>query len=853
MVSTTEAAQGPFPPPTPLPFVEPDPGALAQLLHHLPDVVIVLDGGGNVLWGNARAEQTFGYTLTEYAGRSGLDFVHPDDLELVLRSLESIQAKEVGAALEVRLRTNTGWRLVELIGAPISWYAEGAVLFSLRDLTERRRFEVARNEVSRFRTLVHNAAAITMLVSADGRIDSVSAALTRVLGHDPEFVENVPLADIVAEEDRPALRTALERAAFGATASHPVVVEVRLLHHDGRGSVPFELSLVNLVDDPTVDGLVLTAHDISARKATEHQLRTTLSLLQATLDSTADGIVSVDRNGDVTGINERLTRMWRLPDSYWTDQKDDRMTGAVFGQLAHPDAFMAKLREISQHPDSETTDVLEFIDGRVFELYSKPQLVDGKNVGRVWSFRDITERSRLEAELSYQAFHDSLTGLANKALFTDRLNQAAARMERSRRPIAVMFLDLDNFKTVNDSLGHSTGDDLLCGVAEVLSGCIRNADTAARLGGDEFAVLVEYIDNHDDIAQLAERVLSALRRPVSLGDKEIVVTASVGITFGIPGSTGEQLLRNADLAMYMAKEKGKDRYEEFQDSMHTAVVERLELEADLRRTAGGQELVVHYQPIFDLGCGSIVGFEALVRWQHPVRGLLQPDAFVPFAEEVGLIDVIDRFVLAESCAQLHHWQERGLIPADMMITVNLSAHELADAATEAIVAELLTASRFNPANLILEITESAMMKNTEAAIATLHALKALGVRIALDDFGTGYSSLSYLERLPIDMLKIDRSFVTNLAHDDDSGLAHAIIQIADTLGHATIAEGVENDAQALRLHQLGCRLAQGYHLGPPLDAAATEEMLRRRMSETASPDGAASKGGAAPKGRLRVP
>jgi diguanylate cyclase (GGDEF)-like protein/PAS domain S-box-containing protein len=805
--------------------------ALARLLDALPDVVVVLDAGGDVLWANARAEALFGQPLGEAVGRSGLDFVHPDDLELVLRSLVSIQSKAVGTVLEVRLQTTSGWRLLELIGAPVSWFADGAVLFSLRDLTERRRFEVARDEVARFRTLIHNAAAITMLVSPDGRIDSVSAALTRVLGHDPELVENVPLSDLVAEADRPALRAALRRASQGATASHPVVVEVGLLHHDGRGSVPFELSVVNLVDDPTVGGLVLTAHDISARKATEHQLRTTLSLLQATLDSTADGIVAVDRNGEVTGINEQLTRMWRLPDSYWSEQKDDRMAIAVFEQLAHPETFIAKLSEIALHPDSETTDVLEFTDGRVFELYSKPQLVDGKNVGRVWSFRDTTERTRLEAELSYQAFHDSLTGLANKALFTDRLNQAVARMERIRRPIAVMFLDLDNFKTVNDSLGHSTGDHLLRAVAEVLSGCIRNADTAARLGGDEFAVLIEYIDHHDDIAQLAERVLTALRRPVSLGDKEVVVTASVGITFGMPGGTGEQLLRNADLAMYMAKEKGKDRYEEFHDSMHTAVVERLELEADLRRTAGGQELVVHYQPIFDLGTRAIVGFEALVRWQHPARGLLQPDAFVPFAEEVGLIDVIDRFVLAESCAQLHHWQERGLIPADIMITVNLSAHELADAATEAIVADLLTASRFDPANLILEITESAMMKNTEAAIATLHALKALGVRIALDDFGTGYSSLSYLERLPIDILKIDQSFVTTLAHDEDpGGLARAIIQIADTLGHATIAEGVENDAQAARLYQLGCRLGQGYYLGVPLDARATEEMLRARLA-----------------------
>jgi diguanylate cyclase (GGDEF)-like protein/PAS domain S-box-containing protein len=785
--------------------------ALAQLLFEHPDIVVVLDGEGVVLWGNAQAELFFGYTLTEYAGRSGLEFVHPDDLELVLRSLESIQSKDVGTALEVRLAATTGWRLVELIGTPVSWFARDAVLFCLRDLTERRRFEVARDEVSRFRTLVHNAAAITMLVSSTWCIDSVSAALTRMLGHDPEQVEGLPLA----EKDRPALRAAMGHASRGASASSPVLLEVGLLHRDGVRTVPFELSVVNLVDDPTVGGFVLTAHDISARTSAELELRTALSLLQATLDSTDDGIVVVDRKGNITNVNRRLSQMWKTPEAFWAE-------------LAHPDAFLAKTKDLTLHPESEATESLEFTDGRVFELYSKPQMVDGNIVGRVWSFRDTTERARLEAELSYQAFLDSLTGLANKALFTDRLKRSAVRMQRSRRPIAVMFLDLDNFKTVNDSLGHSTGDELLRAVAGVLAGCVRSSDTAARLGGDEFAVLVEYIDNHDDVVRLAERVLTALRQPVNLDGKEVVVTASIGLTFGLPGATGEQLLRNADLAMYMAKEQGKDRYEEFHDSMHTAVVDRLELEADLRRTAGGQELVVHYQPIVNLESGAIVGFEALVRWQHPVRGLLQPEAFVPFAEEVGLIDVIDRFVLAESCAQLRDWKERGLVPPDMMVNVNLSAHELADPATGAIVAELLTASRFDPSNLILEITESAMMKETETVVETLRVLKSLGLRIALDDFGTGYSSLAYLEQLPIDILKIDRSFVNALGDEASAGLAEAIIHISDTLGHTAIAEGVETAEQAARLRALGCQLAQGYHLGMPLDAVTTEAMLALR-------------------------
>jgi diguanylate cyclase (GGDEF)-like protein/PAS domain S-box-containing protein len=808
-------------------------GQLARLLDELPDVVIVLDAVGQVLWGNSRAERFFGHTLDEYVGRSGLEFVHPDDLELVLRSLASIQSKEVGTTLEVRLQSASGWRLIELIGTTVGWFAPGAVLFCLRDLTERRRFEVARDETARFRSLVHNAAAITMLVSGSGHIDSVSAALTRMLGHDPEHVEHLPLVDLASEPDRPALAATLAEAARGATAMQPAVVVANLRHRDGT-DLPFELSIVNLVDDPTVCGFVVTAHDISARIAVELELRTALSLLKATLESTADGVLVVDHAGRITSVNGRLGEMFQSPEGF-LDHKvdrpmDDKSVAFVLDQLVDPEAFLAVTELLYAHPEHETTDILEFKDGRVFERFSRPQLVDGEIVGRVWSFRDSTERVRLESELSYQAFHDSLTGLANKALFTDRLNLAVARMERTRKPMAVMFLDLDNFKTVNDSLGHSVGDQLLGVVAEVLLGCIRSTDTAARLGGDEFAVLIDYLEGHSDIVALAERILTALRRPVTLGTTEVVATASIGITFGVPGTTGEQLLRNADLAMYRAKEHGKDRFEEFRDHMHTAIVERLELEADLRRTMGGnQELVVHYQPVVDLTTRAIIGFEALVRWQHPLRGLLAPGAFVPFAEEVGLIDVVDRFVLAEACSQMHYWQQRGLVSPDTEISVNLSARELTDPGTATHVAEMLAGSAFDPSNLILEITESAMMHDTETVVQNLHALRALGLRIAVDDFGTGYSSLAYLEQFPVDILKIDRSFVTALSDDDPAGLTRAVIQIAETLGLMTVAEGVESAEQADRLHALGCRAAQGYHLGMPLDAHATEEMLRSKV------------------------
>ena len=804
---------------------------LGRLLAELPDLVVVVDAGANVIWANSLAERQFGLALDDSIGASALDFVHPDDLELAARSLATVRGKRIGNAIEVRLRTPSGWRLFELIGTPVNWFEEGALLFCIRDLTERRRFEVARDEIAMFRMLVHNSATITMLISPSGHINSASGALTRMLGHDPELVENELLSDLVVEDDRPQLSSAIQRALGGATATAPEVVEVHLSRHDSDEVVPFELTLVNLVDDPTVGGLVVTAHDVSERAAKDRELRNTLSLLQATLDSTADGILVVDTEGKITGFNHRFAEMWRIPDHLLAPRNDARAIAFVLDQLLNPRDFTAKIEELYTRPESESNDIIEFRDGRVFERYSRPQLVEGAVVGRVWSFRDVTERTRLEAELAHQAFHDALTGLANKALFRDRLNHAVARLETSGLQLAVLFLDVDNFKTVNDSLGHSRGDLLLGIVSETLVGCMRNSDTVARLGGDEFAVLIEDLADHSDATQVAEDILTALRRPVSLGSKDVVATVSIGIRFGTPGCTSEELLRDADLAMYMAKENGKDRYEEFRDRMHTTVMERLELEADFRQGVINEDLVVHYQPIVNLDTKDIVGFEALVRWQHPTRGLLRPEAFLAFAEQAGFMGAVDCFVLTKACGQVLRWQRDGLVAPDASISVNLSARDMVEAGIDRAVRILLAESGFDPSNLIVEITESAMMNDIDAAVRELRSLKALGLRIAIDDFGTGYSSLAYLQRLPIDILKIDRSFVAALSGDIESvTLVNAIIRMAEALGHTTIAEGIERATQDTILRQLGCHLGQGYLLGAPLDAASMETVLRNPES-----------------------
>ena len=805
----------------------PDASSLvADAFVNLPDAIVMVDGEGTIVWGNRSAERIFGQSLNDWIGRSGFELVHPDDHELVLRSLSSIQDKEIGSPIELRIRAASGWRLVEVVGTNVQWVDQRVVMLSLRDLTERRRYELATGREARFRSLVHNAGSIIMLVSALGTVESVSGAITRLLGHDPEMLEQRPLLDIVDPADRKKLSTALTAASHGATSAHPSMVRVGLLRHEGTETVPFELTIVDLLDDPTVEGFVISAHDASVQAGTEHELGEALSLLTATLDSTADGILVIDNDGIITSSNVRFNEIWEIPGNEIVPGEEATKLGFVLDQLDNPEAFLATWRALTDEPDTETFNSLEFKDGRVVELFSKPQRVDGEIVGRVWSFRDATDRTRLEDELEYRAFHDPLTGLANKALYQDRLEHALARIKQTGSHLAVLFIDLDDFKTVNDSLGHGEGDLLLKRVASTLVECLRPLDTAARMGGDEFAILIEDVQSRDDITALAERILESLRPMVLLSSKAVSSAGSIGIAFDVEDITSEQLLRNADIAMYKAKESGKNRYEVYRDEMHALVLARIELEDELRAAILGGNLITHYQPIFDLRTRAVVGFEALVRWSHPRGGLVDPRLFVSMAEEMGLVGEIDTFVLRSACRQAHEWRDDGLGGPGFAMSVNVSAGRLVDPELAERIADDVALSGFDASSLIIEITESEVLTESEAIVRNLTALRRLGIRIALDDFGTGFSSLAHLDRLQVDIVKIDKSFVQSLGtRDDTRSMAAAMIQLARTLGYDTIAEGVEKAAQEASLRALGCRLAQGYQLGRPADAEQTRVLL----------------------------
>jgi diguanylate cyclase (GGDEF)-like protein len=429
------------------------------------------------------------------------------------------------------------------------------------------------------------------------------------------------------------------------------------------------------------------------------------------------------------------------------------------------------------------------------------------------------------SQMQHQAFHDALTGLPNRALFLDRLAHALARRRAAASPLAVLFLDLDRFKVVNDSLGHGAGDQILVAVAERLKSCLRPADTAARLGGDEFAILVEDMTRRTDAVEVAERLQQALRAPFEVADREVFVSASIGIASS--GDGAEDLLRDADAAMYRAKGEGKGRYQLFEPGMQAAVLERLELEADLQRAIERNELLLQYQPINDLSTHEVVGVEALVRWQHPTRGLVPPLAFIPLAEETGLILPIGRWVMEHACRQAALWQARRGPEEPLVIGINLSARQLQEPGFACEVAETVRRYALDPPNVVLEITETVLMDDSETIAAQLAELKELGVRIAIDDFGTGYSSLGYLRDFRVDILKIAKPFVDGVGRGaEDSALAQAIIDVGASLGLDIVAEGIELPLQLAKLRELGCGYGQGFYFSKPVDEAGIDRILR---------------------------
>jgi diguanylate cyclase (GGDEF)-like protein len=448
-------------------------------------------------------------------------------------------------------------------------------------------------------------------------------------------------------------------------------------------------------------------------------------------------------------------------------------------------------------------------------------------------FEDITERKESEAQLAHLAYYDPLTELPNRHFLTERLGEALARCDERGGRMALLFLDLDSFKVINDSLGHELGDRLLTIVANRLRAALRPGTLLARLGGDEFTILLEGLPSLAEAQATARRCIAAIQRPVLLAGREVVITPSIGLVLNPAARTPTELMRDADAALYQAKAQGRGQFALFDQAMNTRALARLDLEADLRRALQQNQFALVYQPILALPSRRIVGVEALIRWHHPERGIVSPLDFIPIAEETGLISPIGRWVLTEACRQLGEWQRTNPAAADLTLSVNLSAREFLQPDSIEAIAAVLAEYGIAPDRLQLEITESVLMEDAATTILTLNALNTLNVRLAIDDFGTGFSSLAYLKRFPLDTLKIDRLFIDKLDTDeDDAAIVRAIVTLAQTLGLTVVAEGIEREAQVGLLVGLGCEQGQGYHFARPLPPAALDALLAAQLAAT---------------------
>jgi diguanylate cyclase (GGDEF)-like protein/PAS domain S-box-containing protein len=585
----------------------------------------------------------------------------------------------------------------------------------------------------------------------------------------------------------------------------------------------------------------LLASRFRAATAQEPEPRSAEARFSALIRNTADVIAIVDAGGTFLYLTPTAERIFGQPASSLIGRKLAELVS--FEDRARLRDFLA--RDLAQ-PGAAA-----HVEARVPRGEEKQRIVEihGSNMahepaigGFLLNLRDSTDRKGMEEQLKRLALHDPLTLLGNRSLFRDRLEHALAVSKRNGRGVAVLFVDLDNFKRINDSFGHATGDRVLHRCAQRLVQATRSGDTVARFGGDEFAVLLENLTDRDQVIEIAARVVEALQGPLDMTGQDLRIGASIGVAFAGPGDGVEELLRHADVAMYASKAQGKACYTVYEPAMSRAASERLELEGEIERGMQARQFLIHYLPAVDLRSGYLLGVEALIRWQHPVRGLLGPADFLPVAEQSGQIVTLGRWVLAQACREVRVWQARLPEGRQVRVSVNVSAVQLAQSDICADVEDALRISALDPGNLVIEIKETVLMQNSEAVLATLNGLRLLGVRIAIDDFGTGLSSLSYLHRFPIDILKIDRSFVEQLGRiEDGAGLTRAIISLGETLGLEVVAEGIESEEQQRELIGLGCVAGQGYYYSKPgllHELEYSVHMLRRRTMADTLPQGA---------------
>lgn len=916
--------------------------------------IIATTPGGHILSLNQATCQLLGYSKKELIGKSISTIFKKTELPPSGVEFENLTPEGLVRNVEKVYLSKYGKKIIVLLSISTIYDEKGTAsgqLYLAQDITDRKRAERdLRRSEKKFRQLAEtvNAAAFIYQGRQLRYVNSQTEAIT---GYTREELLAVDLYDLI----HPDFRSVVKKWGKISQQQENLNLKYELQIITKTGAKCWIEATLDIIKFERKASILVTAFDISDRKQAELELETSLSLLQATIESTADGILAVDGTGKIVSFNRKFAQMWQVPDFLLESRDNNQILGFGINQLKYPKIFLNTFKELSARPEAESFDIIEFKDGRIFERYSLPQRTGGQITGRVFSFRDVTERLRSEEALRkseerfhlltratndavwdfnvstnqywlseefekvfgyklnqyqtielaswrqnihpeerekvissfhetlngddlcwsqeysfrradggyvfvldrgyiirnesgqavraigtmmditqrkqaeeiirYQAAYDQLTGLPNRILFNDRLLAALNKAKSTKKMLAVMFLDLDRFKNINDTLGHPAGDRLLESFAARISDTLRSTDTIARWGGDEFTVLLTDINCVEDAQRTAQRILENLKPTFTIEQQPLHVSSSIGIAlYPNDGEDAETLVKNADAALYRAKERGRNNYQFYTAKINPQGNQLLSLENRLHDALQKGEFEVYYQPKVNITTWKIQGMEALLRWHHPELGLVSPSTFIPIAEDNGLIVAIGEWVLETACTQTKAWQDA--LQPDLRIAVNFSARQFQQVNLVQMVAKCLQKTHLAPKHLELEITETTAMLDVEYTKKVLAKLQNMGVQIGLDDFGTGYCSLNYLKKFPLNILKIDKSFVSEMTTDPcERAIANAVATLGRDLKLSVVAEGVETKEQLECLRQLHCQEIQGHYFSPALSAGDASKLL----------------------------
>ena len=774
---------------------------------------------------NEAAIRQYGFSEQEFLAKSITEIRLEEDIPDLLEDIVKRSGGLQNPGVWRHRKKNGAIIYVEIVSHPLNFHGIDSMLVAAHDITERKRAEeMLQHSETKYRVLFEDSADATFLQDETGILDCNSAAL-QMFGYSESALMPPPTEMSPPNQpDGSCSQTVAGKRIAAALLNGKERFE--WMHQRKNGQIfPADVCLtpVSLSGRPM---LLATVRDISERKQAEEALLFKTALLEAQTETTMDGILVVDETDQIVLANKQFGLSFGIPDELLKTRDDLIVRKYVTDQVEAPDAFLEKIKYLISHRDQRSNDELRLKNGKIFERYSAP-LVDsnGQYRGRIWYFRDITERKAAEERIQFLAYYDALTELPHRGLLQDRLDNALAGARRRGERVALLFLDLDRFKAVNDSFGHSFGDIALKKVAKRLKDCAGEHNTVARVGGDEFLVLLSSVTDAADAAIAAGKIMDAMNANFNVQGQSLSVGCSIGVSiFPEHGDDGETLIRNADAAMYSAKEGGRSNVRFFTDEMNAQAVERLAMDKDLRLALEREEFFLLYQPQMDIGSGRITGFEALIRWQHPEMGLIAPDRFIAIAENNGLILPIGEWVLRTACAQARRWRDDGLL--EVPVAVNVSAVQFRQESFRALIRRVLQEIGLPPEYLELELTES-LLSNAELNLSVLQELKEMGLKLAIDGFGTGYSSFSYLRHFAVDKLKIDKSFVRDVVADcGDAAITSAIISMAKSMNLKVIAEGVENEAQMFFLREHLCDGIQGHYFSKPLTADEAAFMLQ---------------------------